>query len=178
MERLSRLSPGPSTHSIRVVLRKVLAGYMTAYKPSNIFEFMDAESTALQQASTSLLAVVHSAASTLAAGGLLLDVERGGEFQQLLHEHMQAFEAWSNPDSERLVERITHALRALLVAELGMANYPPTDPTRILLAQQLARLRGKLVQIGGQEAVARFQANLLANPPVATVHAADHMQEE
>lgn len=178
MERLSRLSPGPSTHSIRVVLRKVLAGYLTAYKPSNVFEVMEPDSVALQAASTNLLTVVHSAASTLAAGGLLLDVERGGEFKQLLHEHMQTFEAWSHPDSERLVCRIMHALYALLVAELSTAHYPPTDPTRIELAQQLARLRGKLVQIGGQEAVARFQAHLLANPPVATVHAADNMQEE
>lgn len=172
IDRLMRLSPGPSIYSSRLVVRRVLSACLTAYKSNTIFEFVEPVSIALQATSTNFLAVMHDAASTLAAKGLLIEVERGMEFKQLLHEHLQAYQAWELVDKARMIERIMHAVYSLRVAELSTAHYMPGDPVRIRLARELTRQHAMIVRIGGPAALARLEAFLLETPPVATVREA------
>ena len=127
----------------------------------------DANATQLQIASVSILAVVDSVASALAAGVLFRDAEEGTNVHQLLRGHFFAFRQWKVPDEVRIVTRIQHAIVALMRADLQIPDDEPENPNRTEIRFQINRLREQLLRIVGQARVDAFDALLLANPLMA-----------
>ena len=170
LHHLSNAIPKPSAPpavQVRVNVRVFLTAYMVHYFPGNVLQTLDDLAVEMQRASTSILAFVDSAVPALAEGALFREAERDADFLQLLWQHINAFQQWQAPDSQRLEDRLKHALRLLMVAVLAL---PVTDPETEQLAElrrQIARLRHQLLQRAGQEGLDAFDADILANPLVA-----------
>ena len=75
----------------------------------------------------------------------------------MLFEFLKRFKAWKVPDEAKLTCRIKHALIALYQAE---EHLPPDEPEdsklKIEFRTQIERLRNKLLQIAGADAVKLF----------------------
>ena len=75
----------------------------------------------------------------------------------MLFEFLKRFKAWKVPDEAKLTCRIKHALIALYQAE---EHLPPDEPEdsklKVEFRTQIERLRGKLQQIAGVDALNRF----------------------
>ena len=170
LHHLSNAIPKPSAPpavQVRVNVRVFLTAYMVHYFPGNVLERLDDLAVEMQRASTSILAFVDSAVPALAEGALFREAERDADFLQLLWQHINAFQQWQAPDSQRLEDRLKHALRLLMVAVLALPVTDPETEERAALGWQITRLRQQLLQRAGQEGLDAFDADILANPPVA-----------
>ena len=80
------------------------------------------------------------------------------DFPTLLFNFLKAFKAWNVPDEAKLVKRIKHALIALY---RGLQHLSPDEPEESKLKMQyhshISRLRGKLEQLGGTDALKAFE---------------------
>ncbi len=92
-------------------------------------------------------------------------------FLSALSDYQHCFDAWMTPDSTKLVGRIQHALVALYHAAHHLPPGPPDAGPRAELRTQVRRLREKLAQIAGSDALARFDREhpvpLAAEPAAA-----------
>jgi hypothetical protein len=150
----------------KINTRVFLAAYMVVCFPTNVFERIGP----LEQA------VLDSAGRMLASFESICTALRGDErraFSQLpaaltsalpaaVKEYLERFAEWKEPDEARLVGRIERALLALLQAQaqLGAAADAAVQAE---LAEQVDRLRRKLVQLGGAAAAGRVEAAFRAS---------------
>lgn len=75
----------------------------------------------------------------------------------MLSEYLKRFKAWKIPDEAKLTCRIKHALIALYQAEEYLPpNEPEDSKTRVEIRAQIERLRGKMQQIAGVDALNKF----------------------
>ena len=150
-----------------VSVRVFLAGFMIVYRPTHVFESMGALEKALFDAAVPLFRAFGSVCASIRTSG---DVphELTQDFQRLLFEYLKRFKAWKVPDEAKLTARIKHALIALYQAEAQLPLDEPEDsPLRGEFRTQIERLRSKLLQISGEEAVRVFDANRRVNPQAA-----------
>jgi hypothetical protein len=155
-----------------VNVRVFLAAYMIAYRSTHVFESMGALEHPLLEAATKLLDCFESIVGVLRDhDGYFAAVPHAlsEAFPTLLFEYLKCFKAWKVPDEAKLVCRIRHALVALYQAE---THLPPDEPEdsrlKVEFRTQIERLRSKLQQISGADALAQFDADREANVlPVA-----------
>ena len=134
---------------------------MIAYRPTHVFENMGALEQALLEAATPLLATFQNICDCIrsSAGHSFQEVphELTKDFAMMLFEYLKRFKAWKEPDEAKLTCRIKHALVALYQAQ---EHLPPDEPEdsklKIEFRTQIERLRGKLQQISGAEALSQF----------------------
>lgn len=134
---------------------------MIAYRPSHVFESMGALEKALFDSSVPLLQTFEKIVKCICSkpNGCFSDVpaEFTELFPSMLFEFLRRFKAWKVPDEIKLTCRIKHALIALYQAQ---EHLPPEEPDdsklKIEFRTQIERLRSKLQQIAGVDAVAQF----------------------
>ena len=168
-------SPSAALAPANVNVRVFLAGFMIAYRPTHVFEAMGKLEHELLEAATPLLRTFEAILTALRDNdGSFAAVphELTKDFPTLLYEYLKRFKAWKVPDEAKLVCRIKHALIALYQAE---EHLPPDEPAdsklKLEFRTQIERLRGKLQQIAGVDALAEFdeqrRAGLVPNDVAA-----------
>jgi hypothetical protein len=146
---------GPTTAGTAFNVRVFMAGYMVVHYPANVFEDLDAQLVVdLREAAAPLLASfeqICALCDTVGFDGVPHTLSH--QFVQQLPTYMTCFRAWKIPDEAKLSQRIRHALTALYDA---LAAVPPADALTEELNSQIERLRTKLQQIAGHQALADF----------------------
>ena len=164
-------SPSKSIAPENVNVRVFLAAYMIAYRPTNVFESMGTLEQALFESAVPMLSMFERMCDTLLAAPFkhfqYVPADQTKDFPTALFEFLRRFKAWKVPDEIKLTCRIKHALVALYDAE---GHLPPDEPEdsklKVEFRTQIARLREKLKQIAGQEAVDKLDENRLIGAPV------------
>jgi hypothetical protein len=154
-------SPPAQVAPETVNARVFLAGYMIAFRPSHVFEAMTPLAQSLFEVTVPLVTNLEAIARSIVASGSFQSVDRAltEGFTALLFNYLRCFRAWKVPDEARLTCRIRHALIALYQAEAHLpADEAPDSRLRTEFTAQITRLRLKLRQIGGAEALERFDA--------------------
>ncbi len=142
----------------KVNVRVFLAAYMIACFPAHVFESMGLLEQILLQAAQRLLEIFETICLKLQ--GHDLPRELLNQFPAALGEYLSRFSEWKKPDEAMLVGRIERALLAILRKQRQLGT---TDsPEAVDLSAQAERLSAKLLQLGGVEAVGRFQAAAVA----------------
>ncbi len=160
------LIPTPKDTNIRVVL----AAYMIASEPLKVFESIGALEQPLYESATVLTAKLELLAERLQQTGTfyLISADLAESFQPVLTEFLKRFKAWKVPDEAKLLCRVKHALIALYQAE---ENLHPTEPADsklyIEFRTQIERLRRKLQQIAGVNALHQFDEDRRTGAPVS-----------
>ncbi len=162
-----RLALAPEHVNVRVFL----AAFMIAYRPTHVFESIGPLEQSLFEAALPLLGTFQRIVERVASAGSFQGVafDLSCDFPTMLFEYLKRFKAWKVPDEAKLTCRIKHALIALYSAE---QHLPPDEPKDSKLAvefrTQIERLRAKLQQIAGADALAQFDANRAASVVVRT----------
>lgn len=78
------------------------------------------------------------------------------QFPRHLFKYLAAFKAWKIPDQETLIPRIRNALVALYAAERHIPANEESPALQQEFTTQITRLRTKLHQIGGADALEEF----------------------
>jgi hypothetical protein len=155
-------SPRNALAPENVNVRVFLAAYMIALRPTHVFEAMGPLEQALHEAALPLLIKFEQIATQIISSpngfqDVPHDITDG--FPTMLFEFLKHFKAWKVPDEAKLTCRIKHALIALYQAEQHLPPDEPEDSTlRIEFRTQIERLRGKLQQISGHQALVEFDA--------------------
>lgn len=147
----------PETVNVRVFL----AGYMIAIRPTHVFEGMSPLAQSLYEATVPLVNAFEAITLAVVASGSfqLVDPALTAGFPEMLFTYLTRFRAWKIPDEAILTCRIRHALIALYEAQAHLpADEAHDSRLNTELRTQIARLRSKLRQIGGAEALERFDA--------------------
>ena len=155
-------SPSRALSAENVNVRVFLAGFMIAYRPTHVFESMGALEHALLEATTPLLDAFEKICACIQKDKAFSEVppELTKDFPTLLFEYLKRFKAWKGPDEAKLTCRIKHALVALYQAEEHLpADEPPDSKLKLEFRTQIERLRSKLEQIAGAEALAKFDSD-------------------
>ncbi len=142
-----------------VNVRVVLAAYMIALRPSHVFESMGTLEQSLFEAAVLLVNRIEILVNDLASKNAfyLLKYDLVASFTTILYEYLKRFKAWKVPDEAKLTCRIKHALIALYQAETHLPPEEPEDSKlKIEFRTQIERLRCKLQQIAGIEALTQF----------------------
>ena len=162
-------SPSKALTPENVNVKVFLAGYMIAYRPTHVFESMGALETALLEAATPLITTFQKICAVVKQGRGFQAVspELTKDFPTMLFEYLKRFKAWKVPDEAKLTCRIKHALIALYQAE---EHLPPDEPEdsklKVEFRTQIERLRSKLLQIAGHNAVIEFDGQRsIGQPP-------------
>lgn len=136
---------------VTVSVREILAAVMIAYFPHDVFQnFGEREMSAIN-ASRPLLDCMHRMATALATGkGFTMvapaDIQ---QFPDLHRSYLESFRAWKVPDLQNLVQRIEHALVALVNSLAQVDPFEPLDePLRAELRTQIRRLLENLRKYG------------------------------
>ena len=162
-------SPSRALSPENVNVRVFLAGYMIAYRPTHVFESMGTLETALYDAARPLLVAFEQICGSIQSSPNHsfeeVPHELTKDFPIILFEFLKRFKAWKVPDEAKLTCRIKHALIALYQAE---EHLPPDEPVDSKLKTefrvQIERLRSKLQQIAGVDALNQFDEQRRANP--------------
>lgn len=156
-------SPVQALTPENVNVRVFLAAYMIAYRPTHVFESMGPLETALLDSARTLLISFDNIIKCVASEGFFQEVpfHLTLDFPVFLFEYLKNFKAWKVPDEAKLVCRIKHALIALYGAESNLPRNEPEDSKlKIEFRTQIERLRSKLSQIGGHEALLKFDEDM------------------
>ena len=154
-------SPSNAVTPESVNVRVFLAASMIAYRPTHVFESMGALEQALYQSANPLLTTFERICSCIRSspGRCFREVphELTKDFAGMLFEYLERFKAWKVPDDAKLTCRIRHALVALYQAQ---ERLPPDEPDDSKLSiefrTQIERLRTKLRQIAGEDALSQL----------------------
>jgi hypothetical protein len=146
-----------------VNIRVFLAAFMIAYHPAQVFERTTNLEVALCEAAVNMLKVFDVMCTDIAnstRGSCLRETcEKARTFPSVLHDYLDAFQAWKLPDEVKLTERIQHALDALAEAQGHLIESDADTPRfRIEFATQQTRLRLKLLKIVGVKAFESLDA--------------------
>jgi hypothetical protein len=158
-------SPSRALAPENVNVRVFLAGFMIAYRPTHVFESMGALEHALLEATTPLLTTFDRICRILNEKHFFSEVppDLTKDFSILLFEYLKRFKAWKVPDEAKLTCRIKHALIALYQAEDHLpADEPADSKLKLEFRTQIERLRSKLQQIAGAEALQKFDEDRLS----------------
>jgi hypothetical protein len=158
-------SPSKSLAPENVNVRVFLAAFMIAFRPTHVFESMGTLEQALFESAVPVLSQFEQMCKTLLAAPFknfqCIPANQTKDFPTTLFEYLRRFKAWKVPDEAKLTCRIKHALVALHQAE---KHLPPDEPEdsrlKVEFREQIARLRGKLQQIAGPEALSKFDEEL------------------
>ena len=168
LERLHRRctykygSPPKALEPENVNVRVVLSAYMIAVQPAQVFDSMGVLEQSLYESAVVLTTDMEHLARDIVRRGApcLFDSDKAKSFPIVIFEFLKRFKAWKVPDEAKLACRIKHALVALYQAE---QQFPPNEPEnsklKLEFRTQIERLRGKLQQIAGVDALTEFDKN-------------------
>ena len=149
-----------SRGGITVNIRAVIVSFMARYYPTLCFESMGELETAVFESSLVFTDCLYAMASHLVTpGNSFHNMPRDlvETFPSVLMSYYGDFMIWKPMDAARLVARIANALHALRVAVLTLpVDMPANAPVRLEFQIQFARLRAKMLEIGGEDGVAAF----------------------
>eukprot|EP00291_Cryptomonas_curvata_P026192 CAMPEP_0172174800 /NCGR_PEP_ID=MMETSP1050-20130122/13871_1 /TAXON_ID=233186 /ORGANISM="Cryptomonas curvata, Strain CCAP979/52" /LENGTH=643 /DNA_ID=CAMNT_0012846827 /DNA_START=422 /DNA_END=2354 /DNA_ORIENTATION=- len=158
---ISTGSPSKALAPENVNVRVFLAAFMIAYRPTHVFESMGALEQSLFESAMPLLTTFERIIQCIRSSAkrsfqeVPPDLTEG--FPTMLFEYLKRFKAWKVPDEAKLTCRIKHALIALYQAE---EHLPPDEPEdsklKVEFRTQIERLRSKLQQIAGVDALNQF----------------------
>lgn len=174
LERIQRLAiqrhglPESVVLCESVNVRVFLSGWMIAFHPSKVFESIGALERALFNATGPLLTAFEAILTHVSKspGHTFAEVPPNltADFPTLLFDFVAKFRAWKVPDAARVAHRIRAALFALYQAERQLpADEPPDSRLRADFRSEIERMRSRLEQIAGAEALRRFDEERL-NP--------------
>ena len=152
-------SPSSSLCAETVNVRVVLAGFMVAYKSTNVFESVGPLEQALMESATRLIASFEEICNRImhCRSFSKVPAELTKDFPTLLFKYLKCFKAWKVPDEAKLSCRIKWALVALYRSKEYLSpNEPPDSKLRIDIEEQTQRLRYKLREISGEKALREF----------------------
>jgi len=134
---------------------------MIAYRPTHVFESMGALEQSLYESAipltTTFERIIQCIRTSVSRCFQEVPYELTEGFPTMLYEYLKRFKAWKVPDEAKLVCRIKHALIALYQAEEHLPPHEPEDSkTKVEFRIQIERLRGKLQQIAGVDALNQF----------------------
>lgn len=158
-------SPSRSLAPENVNVRVFMAAFMIAIRPTHVFESMGTLEQSLFESAMPLLSQFQTICSTLKSAPFphfqCVPSDQTKDFPTALFEYLKRFKAWKVPDEAKLTCRIKHALVALYQAR---DHLPPDEPEdsklKVEFRTQIERLREKLRQIAGVEAVNELDAKL------------------
>lgn len=169
-------SPSKTLAPENVNVRVFLAAFMIAYRPTHVFESMGPLEQSLLESSIPLLETFQKIRDSLRnpeqlRGFAGVPEELTAEFPTMLFEYLKRFKAWKVPDEAKLTCRIKHALIGLYQAE---GHLPPDEPEESKLKAefrtQIERLRSKLQQIAGADALAQFDEERSSGQPLGGIN--------
>lgn len=161
----SKISPYGGHANSKVNTRVILAAYMVVYHPTSVFEQMGELETTLCEAAGNLLRGFNAIMTCIAQHGSFFAVPAAliEPFSGDIFAFLNAFQAWKDPDAQKLTIRIQHAMVALAIAWGQIpANEPDNSLLRTEYRTEFARLRVKLIQYGGALALETLLAQLHA----------------
>jgi len=140
-------------------IRVVISAYMIHVFPTHVFESIGPTEEQLRAATTQFLGTFHDIVSRIgrpqAFHEIPLDVT--ASLRPSLGTYLQRMREWRNPDEGLLLTRIVNALVSLYITKGGLAVDEPNDSNLSNeLNAQIQRLRQKMRQIAGEEALVRF----------------------
>ena len=153
---------GPSKKVLHVNIRVFLCVFMIHYHPRNVFERDGELEEILSRAASALVHSFHAAlASIRATNGTFVDNPEM-PFMRVLVNYLDAYETWATPDKANLVTRMENGIVGLTLAEAHMpAEEPEDSPLRVNIRRDICRMKDKLAQIGGAQALAELEARLV-----------------
>ena len=160
------LHGSPKKLSLETVNARVYnAAYMIRYHKDKVFESMGKLEQPLLEISATLLDMFHGICTKIMGNTKCfreaVPVELTADFPTTLFEYLTRFKTWKIPDEAKLTCRIQHALVALHQAEkLLPADEPEDSNLKAEFRTQTGRLREKLQQIAGKEALEKFDREL------------------
>ena len=152
-------SPSRALVPENVNVRVFLAGYMIAFRPTHVFESMGTLEQKLYEATLPLMTAFELICERFRGGARFEEIPHAltKDFPSMLFEYLKAFKAWKVPDEAKLTCRIKHALIALYEAQEHLPPDEPADSKLVVeFRTQIERLRSKLQQIAGVDALHRF----------------------
>lgn len=175
------LYAGPTSMHETVNIRVFLCMYMIVLRPTYVFVEFCPLATAVIGSGRLLLTCFGGIITSILDGSTFsdLDVNLRASFTDLLIDYLTKFNAWKVPDMEKLIGRIRHALVALYGAQLSLPTNEPEDSRlSVELRAQILRLRTKIVQIAGAEALAEFDATRATTAPINTLATTPRLDNE
>jgi hypothetical protein len=162
-------SPPDSLAPQNVNVRVILAAYMIAYFPANVFEYMGTLEQALFDSAGPLIKNLEEIMELLSRGVLFkdIDVSVTKDLPSRLFWYLRNFKTWKVPDEQKLVLRIQNALNALYDAQKHLPEHEEPD-SRLSseFRSQIERLRAKLLAISGAETLRKFDEDRLVREPM------------
>lgn len=154
-----------------VNIKIYVAAYMIAAKPNHVFENMGELEEKVFDASKPMLEAFHKTATALSQGKTWDFIRKkvAPNLPSLLCTYLRTFKDWKLVDERKLAGRLTHALRGLEQAEMGLKDDEQDNKLRAELRAQQKRLREKLAQIAGLKAVEAHDAKRARSVQAATV---------
>ena len=149
-----------------VNVRVFLAAYMVAFRPDSVFENQNGTlEKNLFQSAVPVLECFQTLCEQFdqsSEGLRSLNQELVSSFVPKLCTYFENFKAWKVPDEEKLCKRIFNALIALYGAYRHLPDQAEEPNSRLAedFRKQIQRLRDKLVQIKGLEALNEFDRKL------------------
>ena len=138
---------------------------MIALHPSKVFDETSPLVVALLDSSIPLLRCFEGITQQFMDRDCIflnVDTALRSTFSWHLFNFMEKFNAWKIPDQAKITCRIKHALIALYSAEEHIPREEPEDSTiKVTFRVQIERLRSKLQQLAGHEALLQFDAQNL-----------------
>jgi uncharacterized protein (UPF0128 family) len=150
----------------RVRVRIVLASYMIAFFPRDVFESMGTLEKELHECALGLVECFEEMIDTYDANdmgftGIGFFVRDA--FSMHLFDYLIIFKKWKVPDEAKLTVRIRNALFALHNATLQLpSDEDPNSRLCVELRTQTTRLFEKLRQVAGADAVTQLRAEIAA----------------
>ena len=134
---------------------------MIHYHPRNVFERDGELEEILSRAASALVHSFHAALASIRATGTFVDNPEM-PFMQVLVDYLDAFKVWKTPDNATLVTRIENGIVSLTQAEAHIpAEEPEDSPLRVNFRRDIRRMKDKLAQTGGAQALAELEARLV-----------------
>lgn len=155
----SRLSPRVVTVERVVNIRVIMAAYMIVYHPDSVFEQIRELETDLSEAAANMLRGFNAIIELLCEHGnfALVPAALVAPFPADVVDFLDAFDAWKTPDMAKLLNRVKAAMLAICIE---WRQTPVYSPDYMDLMAQYVRLRTKLLQYGGAQALEEFHEML------------------
>ena len=142
----------------RVNVRIFIGAHMIVCKPERVFSTIGEHEQSLIVSAARMLALFEQIMLEVSSGKAFhtLSAAVTSAFPIVLFEYLRCFNAWRVPDAQRLSSRVHNTLAALYRAKAQL----PAEAERLgqVIRGQIEQLRGRLLQIAGADAIARFDA--------------------
>ena len=136
--------------------RVFLAAYTIVFHPARVFQVVGPRENALQKAAAPLIEAFEGLLDAIGAKGSFQAIppELSRDFTALMDAYLERFDEWRGVDRADQAHRTRHALFSVSMA---LDYLPPGDsPLKASMCAQIARLRAKLEELAGVDALRVF----------------------